>query len=129
MKYILFIILVLMISLYEYKKHIYLIENGNIIFKNLTEAYDLEALIKDLIKNKVYNIEDVEKAYNLFGSLKIVSKKPYILISNGKIDYENLFKTKKTIKFIYEALYKKKIKLNEVLYAIYLNDKFYVVKN
>ena len=129
MKYILFIILVLMISLYEYKKHIYLIENGNIIFKNLTEAYDLEALIKDLIKNKVYNIEDVEKAYNLFGSLKIVSKKPYILISNGKIDYENLFKTKKTIKFIYETLYKKKIKLNEVLYAIYLNDKFYVVKN
>ena len=129
MKYILFIILVLMISLYEYKKHIYLIENGNIIFKNLTEAYDLEALIKDLIKNKVYNIEDVEKAYNLFGSLKIVSKKPYILISNGKIDYENLFKTKKTIKFIYETLYKKKIKLNEVLYAIYLNDKFYIVKN
>ena len=40
---------------------------GNIVFKNLNDRYNLNSLIKDLIKNKVDDISKIEKAYLLFG--------------------------------------------------------------
>ena len=122
------VILILLIVFCEYKKNIYLIENGNIIFKNLNDNYNLESLIKDLIKQKINDINKIEKAYYLFGKLHVVFNKPHILISNGKIDYESLFKVKKSPFFIYKTLKKENLNLNQVLYAIYLNEKFYIVK-
>ena len=123
------LITIIILSFYEYKKHIYIIENGNIIFKNLNDNHNLETLIKDLIKKKVDDITKIEKAYYFLGSLKIVNNKPCILISNGKIDYELLFKIKKTPFFILKALKKKSLKINQILYAVYLNDILYIVKS
>ena len=122
------VILVFFIIFFEYKRHIYIIENGNIIFKNLSNSYTLESLMKDLIKNKVSDIKDIEKAYLFLGFLIIKKNKPLILIANGKIDYEALLKSRKGISFINKSLKEKSLKLDEVLYAIYLNDRFYIVK-
>jgi len=125
---ILIMILIILFVFYEYRTHTYLIENGSVIFKNLNDSYNLESLIKDLIKNKVTDINNIEKAYLFLGRLKIKKNKPLVIISNGKIDYEALFKSKKGINFIYKLLKEKSIKLDQVLYAIYLNERFYIVK-
>ncbi len=122
------IIILLIFFFYRYKKNNLLIENGNIMFKNLNDNYNLEDLMRDLIKKRITDINEIDKAYSIFGNLKIIMNKPYILIANGKIDYDTLLKSKKGMKFIYKLLKDKSIKLNEVLYAIYLNDRFYVVK-
>ncbi len=123
-----FIVLFLLIFYYEYKKHRYLILNGNVIFKNLSNSYNLESLMKDLIKSKIRDINDIEKAYLFLGFLRVKVNKPLVLIANGKIDYEALIKSKKGLNYIYKILKEKSLKLNEVLYAIYLNDRFYIVK-
>ena len=122
------VILALLIIYIYHKTHTYIIENGNIIFKNLTNNYNLESLMKDLIKNKITDISNIEKAYLFFGNLVIKENRPFILIANGKIDYNELVKSKKCLEFIYKSLKMKKIKLKDVLYAIYLNYRFYIVK-
>ena len=122
------VILALLIIYIYHKTHTYIIENGNIIFKNLTNNYNLESLMKDLIKNKITDISNIEKAYFFLGNLVIKENRPFILIANGKIDYNELVKSKKCLEFVYKSLKMKKIKLKDVLYAIYLNDRFYIVK-
>ena len=122
------VILALLIIYIYHKTHTYIIENGNIIFKNLTNNYNLESLMKDLIKNKITDISNIEKAYLFLGNLVIKENRPLVLIANGKIDYNELVKSKKCLEFIYKSLKMKKIKLKDVLYAIYLNDRFYIVK-
>ena len=122
------VILALLIIYIYHKTHTYIIENGNIIFKNLTNNYNLESLMKDLIKNKITDISNIERAYLFLGNLVIKENRPFILIANGKIDYNELVKSKKCLEFIYKSLKMKKIKLKDVLYAIYLNDRFYIVK-
>ncbi len=123
-----FLLLILIFVLYENRKNNCLIENGNIIFKNLNENHNLESLMRDLLKQKIDDISKIEKAYYIFGNLKITFNKPYILIYNGKIDYDSLLKSRKSINFIYKYLNENKIKLSQVLYAIYINDSFYIVK-
>ena len=123
------IILVFIIVLYEHKKHNYLIKNGRIIFKNLNSNYNLDSLIKDLVKKRIYDINNIEKAYYLFGRLWIKTNKPFVFIFNGRIDYEALIKAGKSSQYVMKYLKKKSIKIEEILYAIYLNDKFYIVKN
>ena len=122
------VILALLIIYIYHKTHTYIIENGNIIFKNLTNNYNLESLMKDLIKNKITDISNIERAYLFLGNLVIKENRPFILIANGKIDYNELVKSKKCLEFIYKSLKMRKIKLKDVLYAIYLNDRFYIVK-
>ena len=129
MKVFLFLVLILLLSFYFYKKNKLLIKNGNIIFKNLNESYNLESLMRDLIKKNIDDISKIEKCYNMFGYLKIIENRPYVLISNGKIDYYSLIKSRKTIKYLNESLKSYSLKLNQVLYAIYLNDNLYIVKN
>ena len=119
------VILALLIIYIYHKTHTYIIENGNIIFKNLTNNYNLESLMKDLIKNKITDISNIERAYLFLGNLVIKENRPFILIANGKIDYNELVKSKKCLEFIYKSLKMRKIKLKDVLYAIYLNDKKY----
>ena len=121
--------LVLLIIFHEYRKHVYIIQDGNIIFKNLTNSYTLESLIRDLIKNKVNDIRNIEKAYLFFGYLIIKTNRPLVLIANGKLDYEAIIKSKKSVSFIYHLLKEKSLKLSEILYAIYINDRIYIVKN
>ena len=124
----LILVIIFLIIFYNYKKHKYVIENGKIIFKNLDSNYNLEKLIKDLVKNKINNIDNIEKAYYFLGRLKFNYDKPQVVIFNGKIDYDSLLKIKKTPFLILKSLKSKTLKLDEILYAIYLNDKLYIVK-
>ena len=98
------VILALLIIYIYHKTHTYIIENGNIIFKNLTNNYNLESLMKDLIKNKITDISNIEKAYLFLGNLVIKENRPLVLIANGKIDYNELVKSKKCLEFIYKSL-------------------------
>ena len=123
------LILILIIIFIKYKKNNYLIKDGRIIFKNLSLNYNLDSLIKDLVKNKIDDINNIEKAYYLFGHLWIKNNKPFVFIFNGRIDYDSLRKAGKNAYFVIKYLKKKSIKLEDILYAIYLNNKFYIVKN
>jgi len=125
----LFLLLIIFFFFWKFKKKALVIKNGNIIFKNLDSEYGLEELIKSLIKNDISDISDIEEAYYFWGQFKYKTNKPYILIFNGKIDYESLIKINKTPLYVLKFLKEKSLKLEEILYAIYLNKKLYIVKN
>lgn len=130
MKYILFIILIFLIilKLKSIKKE-NLVLNGKVIFKNFNKYYNFDNLINDLIKNNIYDIKLVEKAYLRNGNLKIITSKPHVVISNGEIDLDELKKINKTRFYIYNILNENKLKIEEILYAIYLNHDLYIVKS
>lgn len=130
MKYILFLALVILIVLkLSLLKEEYLIINGNVIFKNFNNYYNFDNLLKDLIQNNINDIKTVEKAYLKNGKLKIITSKPHIVVTNGEIDYEELKKINKTSLFIHNILNENKIKIEEILYAIYLKNDLYIVKS
>ena len=130
MKYILFIILIFLIilKLKSIKKE-NLVLNGKVIFKNFNKYYNFDNLINDLIKNNIYDIKLVEKAYLRNGNLKVITSKPHVVISNGEIDLDELKKINKTRFYIYNILNENKLKIEEILYAIYLNHDLYIVKS
>ena len=125
---ILSLILVILIIMYYVKSHKYIIENGNIVFRNFNKNYDLEKLMRDLAKNKIRCIDDIQRAYLLFGKLVVKENKPLVLIADGKLDYNALMKSKKGVEFIYRMLKNKSLNISKILYVIYLNNRFYVVK-
>lgn len=130
MKYILFLALVILIVLkFSLLKEEYLIINGNVIFKNFNNYYNFDNLLKDLIQNNINDIKTVEKAYLKNGKLKIITSKPHIVVTNGEIDHEELKKINKTSLFIHNILNENKIKIEEILYAIYLKNDLYIVKS
>lgn len=130
MKYILFIILIFLIflKLKSIKKE-NLVLNGKVIFKNFNKYYNFDNLINDLIKNNIYDIKLVEKAYLRNGNLKVITSKPHVVISNGEIDLDELKKINKNRFYIYNVLNENKLKIEEILYAIYLNHDLYIVKS
>ena len=112
MKYILFIILIFLIilKLNSIKKE-NLVLNGKVIFKNFNKYYNFDNLINDLIKNNIYDIKLVEKAYLRNGNLKIITSKPHVVISNGEIDLDELKKINKNRFYIYNILNENKLKI------------------
>lgn len=130
MKYILFIILISLIILkLKLIKKENLVLNGKVIFKNFNKYYNFDNLINDLIKNNIYDIKLVEKAYLRNGNLKVITSKPHVVISNGEIDLDELKKINKNRFYIYNVLNENKLKIEEILYAIYLNHDLYIVKS
>ena len=130
MKYILLLILTLFIvvKLNLFKKDL-LIVNGKVIFKSFNNYYTFDNLLQDLIKNNINDIKEIEKAYLKNGNLKIITSKPHVIISNGKIDEDELKKIDKNYFYIYNLLKQNKIKLEAILYGIYLKNELYIVKS
>lgn len=129
MKYILLLIALILIFKYKVFTSKTLIINGNVIFKNLNDDYNFDNLLQDLIKNNIYDLKNIEKAYLKNGKLKLVTSKPHVIISNGIIDNDELKKINKNKLYIYNVLNENKVKIEEILYAIYLNHDLYIVKN
>lgn len=130
MKYFLFLILIYLIifKLKTIKREI-LILNGKVLFKNFNKFYNFDNLLNDLMKNNIYDIKIVERAYLKNGNLKVITSKPHVVISNGEIDIDELKKTNKNRFYIYNILNDNKLKIEEILYAIYLNNDLYIVKS
>ena len=130
MIYILILVVLLYIS-YKYylKNKKTIIENNQVIFKNLNVNYGIKDLIKDLELNDINSFKEIKRAYLFNNKLKIISNKPSVIISKGKIDYNALNKTDKNIISLMKILNEKHLKLEDIFYAVYLDNNFYIVKN
>lgn len=130
MEYILlFLLLVLIIIKLKFLNEQYLVLHGNVIFKNFTNYYNFDNLLQDLLKNNIQDLKMIEKAYLKNGKLKVITSKPHIVINKGEIDLDELKKTNKNRLFIYNILSKHDIKIDDILYGIYINNDLYIVKS
>ena len=130
MEYILlFLLLVLIIIKLKFLNEQYLVLHGNVIFKNFTNYYNFDNLLQDLLKNNIQELKMIEKAYLKNGKLKVITSKPHIVINKGEIDLDELKKTNKNRLFIYNILSKHDIKIDDILYGIYINNDLYIVKS
>ena len=115
-----------------------IISNGKVIFKELIrQRYSIEDLLLQLRMNGVKNMEDVEYAvlenngklsifkYNF---MRISSSYPFPIILDGVIQKDTLNYLKKDNSFVKGYLNKNNIKLNDVFYAFYKNDKLFVIQ-
>ncbi len=127
MKYIIILLIMyFLLDKFYHKDEKKVIENGNIVFKFFNDSYNIENLISDLNNLKIYDITKVDKAYLKRGKLIVKTNKPHIVIYNGILDLEELKMIKKNKKFVFDLLEKKNLEINEVLYAIYLNNNLYI---
>lgn len=130
MEYILlFLLLVLIIIKLKFLNEQYLVLHGNVIFKNFTNYYNFDNLLQDLLKNNIQDLKMIEKAYLKNGKLKVITSKPHIVINKGEIDLDELKKINKNRLFIYNILSKHDIKIDDILYGIYINNDLYIVKS
>ena len=115
-----------------------LIDHGKIKFKALKKnRYNLDELLISLREKNIKSIEDVEYAIlenngNLsifkYGFFKFNHAFPMPLIIDGVINKYTLKEIKKSEKWLFDSLCRKKIKLNDVFYAFYKKGKFYIIK-
>ena len=115
-----------------------LICDGKIIFKELIkQRYSIQDLLLELRMSGIKNIEDVEYAvlenngklsifkYNF---MKISSSYPFPIIIDGVIQKDTLNYLKKDKYWIDDYLKKNNLKLTDVYYAFYKNDKLFVIE-
>lgn len=112
--------------------------DGKIIFKELIkQRYSIQDLLLELRMSGIKNIEDVEYAvlenngklsifkYNF---MKISSSYPFPMIIDGVIQKDTLNYLKKDKYWIDDYLKKNNLKLTDVYYAFYKNDKLFVIE-
>lgn len=112
--------------------------DGKIIFKELIkQRYSIQDLLLELRMSGIKNIEDVEYAvlenngklsifkYNF---MKISSSYPFPIIIDGVIQKDTLNYLKKDKYWIDDYLKKNNLKLTDVYYAFYKNDKLFVIE-
>lgn len=106
-----------------------LISNGNIDFNRLIEnEVDINKLFKYLKKKKIHHIEDIKLLLCFNNIFLAFSINPIPIIINGKIMKYNLFKIKKSKIWLNKILLNRNLNLNEIIYAILLNNKLYIIK-
>ncbi len=112
--------------------------NGKIIFKELIrQRYSIDDLLLELRINGIKNIEEVEYAvlenngklsifkYNF---IKMSSNYPFPIILDGIIQKDTLNYLKKDRKWIDNYLSNNNIKLSNIFYAFYKNDKLFIIE-
>lgn len=112
-------------------KQYVIIRNGIIDINNMVRNnIDINSLIKYLKRRRVYDIENVELLIVLYNKIYFLKKiiEPVSIIINGKIMYINLFKIRKNKEWLNSSLLKNNIKINNILYAVYLNKRLYIIK-
>jgi len=115
-----------------------IIINGKLNFKELIKCrYSLDNILLELRQNGIKSITDVEYAfletngklsvfkYNFF---KTSSDYPMPVIIEGKIDNNTLKYINKNKVWVLNELRKRKIKIDDVFYSFYKNNKLYVIK-
>ncbi|MEG0826558.1 MAG: DUF421 domain-containing protein [Bacilli bacterium] len=110
-----------------------IIKNGKIIFSTMTQLrYSLDDLILQLREKQVSSIEDVKYAIlENNGKLSVFDKTssyPMPIILDGVIDKNVLNDINKTVKWVYQILKEKNIKLEDVFYAFYAKGNTFIIK-
>ena len=115
-----------------------IINEGKINFKEMVQQrYNLDDLLTQLREKHIRSLEEVDYAIlETSGKLSVFRKDsktagqfPLPLILDGQIDEKTLNRIKKDEKWIYSVLKKEKVKLEDIFYAFYRNDKLYIIKN
>lgn len=115
-----------------------IISRGKINFKEMVkQRYNLDDLLLELRSKEIKNIEDVEYAilenngtlsvfkYNF---LKIDTNFPFPLIIDSKIQRDTLKYIRKSNYWLKDYLKKENIKLENIFYAFYKENKIFIVK-
>jgi len=108
------------------------IKNGQLNFKEMIRHnYNLEDIIKRLNEQGIQRIEDVKMATIDKGKFKIIKKGftyPVPIILDGKIDYLVLKEIKRDIDWLNQILYENNLKLNDIFYAFYTDNRTFIIK-
>lgn len=113
-----------------------IIENGKINFKEMKrQRYNVEDLLMQLRSNSVKSIDEIDYAIlETNGKLSIFKRDinkdyPLPLILNGKLDKYTLSKINKNEKWINIELEKQNLKLENIFYGFYKNNKLYLIES
>ena len=115
-----------------------IILNGKLNFKELIKCrYSLDNILLELRQKSIKSISDVEYAFletngklSIFkyNYLKTKTDYPMPVIIEGKIELDTLKYINKNKTWVLDKLHKKQIKLEEVFYSFYKNNKLYIIK-
>ena len=132
------------LSLKKPKFRIFLEGNPSVIIKGgkinynemLKQRYNLDDLLVQLRDKGYRSIEEVEYAIlESSGTLSVFpyetgkSPLPLPLILDGDIQEDTIKHLKKDKKWVYNFLYKKDIKLEDVFFAFYKDRNIFIIKN
>jgi uncharacterized membrane protein YcaP (DUF421 family) len=111
-----------------------IINNGQVRFEQMSKLrYNLEDLISQLREQGIRSIEEVKYAIlENNGKLSVFQKGaayPFPIIVDGKIDMYVLNEIKKDVKWLEDILEEKQLKLEDIFYAFYANNKTFIIKN
>ena len=112
------------------KDELLIIKNGRIKMVNLIKSnYSIETFYRELNKQDVL-IKNIEKAYIKNNKLNITLEedtyKTLVLVSNGKINYNNLTILNKDKKWLYDKL---DTDIDNIFLSIYKDNNLYIIKN
>ena len=112
------------------KDELLIIKNGRIKMVNLIKSnYSIETFYRELNKQDVL-IKNIEKAYIKNNKLNIILEedtyKTLVLVSNGKINYNNLTMLNKDKKLLYDKL---DTDIDNIFLSIYKDNNLYIIKN
>ena len=112
------------------KDELLIIKNGRIKMVNLIKSnYSIETLYRELNKQDIL-IKNIEKAYIKDNKLNIILEedtyKTLVLVSNGKINYNNLTMLNKDKKWLYDKL---DTDIDNIFLSIYKDNNLYIIKN
>ena len=112
------------------KDELLIIKNGRIKMVNLIKSnYSIETFYRELNKQDVL-IKNIEKAYIKNNKLNITLEedtyKTLVLVSNGKINYNNLTILNKDKKWLYDKL---DTDIDNIFLSIYEDNNLYIIKN
>lgn len=107
-----------------------IIKDGKINIKEMRKLrYSLDDLLIQLRLQGINEINEVKYAIlENNGELSILDDYPLPLILDSVVDYSILKDINKNIKWLNNILNKKKIKIEDVFYASYTNDKIFIIK-
>ncbi len=110
-----------------------IIKDGKVRFNVMTKLrYTLDDLISQLREKGVQSLEEVDYAVlETNGSLSVfqnTKEYPLPLILDGTIDFHVLKEIKKDQKWLNQVLKKQNLKVEDIFYAFYKNNKTFIIK-
>lgn len=122
-------------NLFE-KDPVLLVKNSKIMYKNLLNSnYNIEKLINKLKEKKIYNLKEIKYVFLNNDELFIVNyennikENNEIIILDKKVDKKNLHKMGLSENYIKTILLKENIKLEDIVFGVYKNNKIYIIRN
>jgi len=112
-----------------------IIKSGIINFKEMErQRYNLEDLLTQIRDKGIKSLDEIEYAIlENNGKLSVFTYDdknvyPLPLVLDGKIEYQTLLNIDKDEEWLMKVLKNEKVKLGDVFYAFYKNNKCYIIK-